>query len=96
MDNNPEFIDGRWHFDPNAPVYPPTEVNVFDQDRMEQDEDDDWHDEPYSEEEWVSSCAMDCELCGCHGDCPDCGTEEEDYEEECTIPLCPCREGADD
>lgn len=52
MDNNPEFIDGRWHFDPNKPVFPASEVNVFDQERMESDD-------------------------------------------ECTIPLCPCREESD-
>lgn len=33
--------------------------------------------------QWEPSCLMDCEMCGCHGDCPDCGTDEwdEDYED---------------
>lgn len=37
------------------------------------------------EDQWEPSCEMDCELCGCHGDCADCdgygyeyGTEGEE------------------
>lgn len=32
---NPIFVDGKWKFDPDKPIWPETEVNVFDQDRME-------------------------------------------------------------
>lgn len=40
---------------------------------------EDWYD--LEENDWQPSCAMDCELCGCHGDCPDCDTEGE-YEDD--------------
>lgn len=35
---------------------------------------------------WEPSCAMDCELCGCHGDCPDCGTEDDEWDEDYEDP----------
>lgn len=49
--------------------------------------DEDW--EEYCEEcceadewRWEPSCARDCEICGCHGDCPDCDPDYEDYSDE--------------
>lgn len=37
---NPVWKDGKWVFDPDKPIYPKTDVDVFDQDRMENWADD--------------------------------------------------------